>query len=83
MPKVHYFRQSEKFWRLDQFALRYLPDNPSSITLQMDSNDDVTGDEAFLFMKRLHSTVLLPTQFDSFLLIVVIFATQHYNVATQ
>ena len=31
-----------------QYALRYLPDHPSRITLQMDSNDDLTRDEALI-----------------------------------
>jgi hypothetical protein len=32
----------------DQFALRYLPDHPSRITLQMDSNNDLIRDEALI-----------------------------------
>ena len=33
-----------------QYALRYLPDNPSRITLQMDSNNDLTRDMALIIM---------------------------------
>ena len=34
----------------EQFTLRYLPDNPARITLQMDSNDDLNRDEALIIL---------------------------------